>query len=115
MDPNKYAKNAKIDPNSKVSTLMSIVSFLLMVVGLVGIGIELFKDGSVVKSWIGRLFESTTGLLMIPVIILAAWLFNRWTSSPSKTEKNKAGDIPMYIMMAIGAFYVFRIITTGGF
>lgn len=115
MDPNKYAKNAKIDPNSKVSTIVSILSFLLMVVGLVGIGIELFKDGSVVKSLIGSLFESTLGLMMIPVIIAAAWLFNRWTASPSKTEKSKAGDIPMYIMMAIGAYYVFRIITTGGF
>ncbi|EUJ11033.1 hypothetical protein Meth11DRAFT_1867 [Methylophilaceae bacterium 11] len=115
MDPNKYAKNAKINPNSKVGTAGSIISFLLMVIGLIGLGIELFKDGSVVKSWIGSLFESTVGLLMIPVIIAAAWLFNRWTSSPSKTEKTKAGDIPMYIMMAIGAFYVFRIITTGGF
>lgn len=115
MDPNKYAKNAKIDPNSKVNIVMSIVSFLLMVIGLIGIGIELFKDGSVVKSLIGSLFESTLGLMMIPVIIAAGWLFNRWTASPSKTEKSKAGDIPMYIMMAIGAFYVFRIITTGWF
>lgn len=115
MDPNKYAKNAKIDPNSKVNTIMSIVSFLLIIVGLVGLGIELFKDGSVVKSWIGSLFESTLGLMMIPVIVAAGWLFNSWTSAPSKSEKSKAGDIPMYIMMAIGAFYVFRIITTGGF
>jgi cation transport ATPase len=115
MDPNKYAKNAKIDPNSKVSTIMSIVSFLLMLIGLIGLGIEFFKDGGWLKSMVGRLFESTTGMLMIPVIIFAGWLFNRWTSSPSKTEKSKAGDIPMYIMMAIGAFYLLRIITTGGF
>jgi hypothetical protein len=115
MDPNKYAKNAKIDPNSKLSTLMSVVSFLLMLLGLIGLGIEFFKDGGVIKSFVGSLFESTTGMLLIPVIILAGWLFNRWTSSPSKTEKSKAGDIPMYIMMAIGAFYLLRILTTGGF
>lgn len=115
MDPNKYAKNAKIDPNSKVSTAVSIVSFLLMVIGLIGLGVELFKDGSMIQSWIGSLFESNTGLFLIPIIVAAAWFFNRLTSSPSKTEKSKAGDIPMYIMMAIGAFYVIRIITTGGF
>ncbi|OYY50636.1 MAG: hypothetical protein B7X95_02440 [Methylophilaceae bacterium 17-44-8] len=115
MDPNKYAKNAKIDPNSKLSTIMSIVSFLLMMLGLIGLGIEFFKDGGLIKTLFGKLFESTVGMLMIPVIIFAGWLFNRWTSSPSKTEKSKAGDIPMYIMMAIGAYYLFRIIFTGGF
>ncbi len=115
MDPNKYAKNAKIDPNSKLSTVMSIVSFLLMVLGLIGLGIEFFKEGGLIKSLFGKLFESTTGMLLIPVIIFAAWLFNRWTSSPSKTEKSKAGDIPMYVMMAIGAYYLGRIILTGGF
>jgi len=115
MDPNKYAKNAKIDPNSKLTIIISIVSFLLVLLGLIGLGIEFFKDGGLIKTLFGRLFESTAGILLIPVIIFAGWLFNRWTSSPSKTEKSKAGDIPMYLMMAIGAFYLFRIIFTGGF
>ena len=115
MDPNKYAKNAKIDPNSKLSIIFSIVSFLLILLGLVGLGIEFFKDGGLIKSLFGKLFESTAGMLMIPVIIFIAWMFNRWTSSPSKSEKSKAGDIPMYIMMAIGAFYLIRIVSTGGF
>jgi hypothetical protein len=115
MDPNKYAKNAKINPNSKLAIVTSIVSFLLIVLGLIGLGIEFFKDGGFIKTLFGRLFESTAGMLLIPVIIAAGWLFNRWTSSPSKTEKTKAGDIPMYVMMAIGAFYLLRILFTGGF
>ena len=43
MDPNKYAKNAKIDPNSKVSTIMSIVSFILMLIGLIKFTIRASK------------------------------------------------------------------------
>jgi hypothetical protein len=41
------------------------------------------------------------------------WLLNRMMSSNKKGETNKSGDLPMYIMMAIGAFYLFRLITTG--
>lgn len=115
MDPNKYAKNAKINPNSKVSTLVSIASFLLMLMGILGLGIEFFKDGGWFKTMISKLFESTTSMLMIPLIIAAAWWFNRWTSAPSKTETSKAGNIPMYMMMAIGAYYLIRYLLTGGF
>ncbi|HEY0563670.1 MAG TPA: hypothetical protein VGD04_10105 [Methylophilus sp.] len=115
MNPNKYAKNSKIKPDSPIDTVKSIVAFGLMILGIIGIAMELFKGGGMVKTAFEKLFESSTSMLLIPVIILALWLFNKWASSPSKSEKRKAGDIPMYVMMAIGAYYLFRIITTGGF
>ncbi|MDX1915044.1 MAG: hypothetical protein SFU55_05625 [Methylophilus sp.] len=115
MDPNKYAKNDKIKPDSPFSTIKSVISLLLVIIGIIGVAMEFFKEAGIFKTILGKLFESTTSMLWIPVIGVAFWLFNKWTSSPSKTEKRKAGDIPMYIMMAIGAFYLFRIMTTGGF
>lgn len=36
-------------------------------------------------------------------------------SSGSKSETKKSGDVPMYVMMLIGAYYLFRLITTGSF
>ena len=86
-----------------------------MLIGLIGITMEMFRDGGWVKTLFGKIFQSTTTMLSIPVIILVLWLFNRWVSSPSKSETKKSGDLPMYIMMAIGAYYVFRLITTGSF
>jgi hypothetical protein len=115
MDPNKYAGNDKIKPDSPFGTVKAIVAMLLMLLGIVGIAMEFFKDAGIFKTLLSKLFESTTSMMMIPVIGVAIWLFNKWTSTPSKTEKRKAGDIPMYLMMAVGAFYLFRIITTGGF
>jgi len=54
-------------------------------------------------------------MMMIPVIIFVLWLLNRWMSSGSKSETKKSGDVPMYVMMLIGAYYLFRLITTGSF
>lgn len=86
-----------------------------MLIGLVGIAMEFFKDGGWLKTALGWLFDSTTHMMFIPVIIFVLWLLNRWMSSAAIGEKKKSGDVPMYIMMALGAFYIFRLVTTGGF
>jgi hypothetical protein len=36
-------------------------------------------------------------------------------TSPNKAETSRSGDLPMYLMMGAGGYYLFRLITTGGF
>jgi hypothetical protein len=114
-DPNKYAKNADIQADSLAKTLSSVGGLILMLIGLAGIAMEFFKEGGVLTKALSWLFDSTTHMMFIPVIIFALWLANRMMSSTNPDESKKAGNLPMYIMMAIGAFYVFRFVTTGGF
>ncbi|MBX9675589.1 MAG: hypothetical protein K2V71_03190 [Methylotenera sp.] len=114
-DPNKYSKNSDIQADTPLKTIISLGGMLLLLIGLVGIAMEFFKDDGWLKTALAWLFESTTRMMFIPVIIFVLWLLNRWMSSAALGEKKKSGDLPMYIMMAMGAFYVFRIITTGGF
>lgn len=114
-DPNKYAKNADIQADSLVKTLTSVGGLILMLVGLAGIAMEFFKDGGWLKTALSWLFDTTTHMIFIPVIVFILWLLNRMMSSPNPDKSKKSGNIPMYIMMAIGAFYVFRFLTTGGF
>ena len=114
-DPNKYAKNKDIQADTLLKTLSSLGGILLVLIGLIGIGLEFFKDGGWLKTAFAWLFESTTHLMFIPVIIIAGWLFNHFISSSAKGEKKKSGDSPMYVMMLIGAYYVYRLVTTGGF
>ena len=113
IDPNKYSKNKDIKPESVLSDLVAIGRLVLMLIGLIGIAMEMFRDGGWLKTLLSKIFQSTTSMLLIPVIILVLWLLNRWISSPSKSEVKKSGDLPMYIMMAIGVYYAFRFITTG--
>ena len=114
-DPNKYAKNKDIQADTLLKTLSSLGGILLVLIGLIGIGLEFFKDGGWLKTAFAWLFESTTHMMFIPVIIIAGWLFNHFISSSAKGEKKKSGDIPMYAMMLVGTYYVYRLVTTGGF
>ncbi len=114
-DPDRYSKNAYIEADTPVKTLISAAGLMLVLISLVGIAMEFFKDGGWLKTALGWLFQSTTHMLFIPVIIFVLWLLNRWMSSGAIGVKKKSGDMPMYIMMALGAFYVFRLIITGGF
>ncbi len=115
VDPNKYTKNKDIKPESKSSVIVAVVRMGLMLVGIVGIAMEMFRDDGWLKTALGKLFESTTSMMFIPVIIFVLWLLNRWMSSSNKSETKKSGDFPMYVMMAVGAYYLFMLLTTGSF
>ncbi len=114
-EPNKYAKNKDIQADTLLKTLSSVGGMALLVIGLIGIAMEFFKGDGVLSSIWDWLWEDTSHLIAIPVAAFAFWLFNRFLTSSAKGEKKKSGDIPMYIMMVIGAYYMFRFITTGGF
>jgi hypothetical protein len=114
-EPNKYANNADIKADTPLKTALSIAGIGLMILGIIGIALEFFKeDGAIGAIW-DWLWKDTSHLVAIPVVFLILWLFNKWITSSSKGEVKKAGNTPMYIMMAIGAFYVFRFISTGSF
>jgi membrane protein insertase Oxa1/YidC/SpoIIIJ len=115
IEPNKYLKNKDIKPESKVSVLFATIRMGLMLIGIVGIALELFREDGWLSELMSSLFESTTSMLMIPVIIFVLWLINRWISTPNKSETKKSGDLPMYIMMAIGVFFLIRFYMTGSF
>lgn len=114
-DPNKYSKNKDIKPDTMLSNVAATARVGLMLVGIVGIATEMFRADGWLKTLSGKIFQSTTSMLSIPVIIFVLWLLNRWISTPNKSETKKSGDFPMYIMMAFGAYYVFRLITKGSF
>jgi cation transport ATPase len=113
-EPNKYAKNADIKADTLAKTLMSVAGMALLFIGLIGIALEFFKGNGILSSIWDWLWQDTSHLMAIPAAAVTFWLFNRFLTASAKGEKKKAGDIPMYIMMAIGAYYVFRFVTTGG-
>lgn len=114
-DPNKYSKNIDIVPESKMSVFLSFVCMGLMLTGIIGLTLELFREGGWIKTLLNKIFQNTTSMMAIPVIIFGLWLLNRWITSPNKSEVLRAGDLPMYAMMAVGAYYLFRLLTTGSF
>ncbi len=114
-DPNKYSKNAKINPESLPSVVLASLRMGLMLVGIFGITFELFREKGWLSKLLGDIFNSTTSIFLAALAVLGLWLFNHWISKPRTSETTRAGDMPMYAMMAVGAYYLYRLLTTGGF
>lgn len=108
MDPNKYKGNANIRPDTLMQTITSVVSMVLMLVGIIGIATDFFKEDSWIKNTLAYLFQSTATMLLIPLIVVVLWFLNRLISSPNKGQKKNSGNLPMYLMMVIGAYYVYQ-------
>jgi len=114
-DLNKYSKNANINPESHLGSIFALLRMALMLVGIFGITFELFRKNGWLSKLLGNMIDSTASTLLTVVALLALWLLNRLISSPNKSETKRVGDAPMYIMMAIGAYYLYRVFTLGGF
>lgn len=107
MDPNKYKGNEKIKPDTLLQTLGSVGSMVLMLIGIVGLAMDFFKEDGLLGKVFSFFFSSTGTMLLIPVVIFVFWLLNRWISTPSKNETKKSGNLPMYIMMLVGVYYIY--------
>ena len=112
VDPNKYLKNKDIKTESKFSVLIAMVRMGLVFAGIAGIAMEFFKDDGLLLKTLGWLFDSTTHMIFIPVIIFGLWLLNYMISAKGKGEIKKSGELPMIIMMAAGAYYLFKLVTS---
>ena len=109
------SKNKDIKPDNLYSYVVALVRFGLLLMGVIGLSIGLFKDDGWLSTAFNMLFASSSSLILIPVIVIALWLLNRWMTSPNKSETSKRGELPMYAMMAVGAYYAFNLLTTGSF
>lgn len=106
-DPNKYAKNQNIQPESNLSVLIALMRMGLLFAGIIGIALDIFTKDSGLRVLLGKLFDGSN-MILIPIIILGLLYINYLISAPGKSSKKKMGDLPMYAMMGLGVFYVFK-------
>ncbi|MDE0925738.1 MAG: hypothetical protein OR997_01405 [Methylophilaceae bacterium] len=96
MHPNKYKQNENIRPESLLKTITSVTPMLLMVLGIVGIALKFFYGNGLFGQAFSYLFQSIQSMLLIPLILFALWLLNRWISTPSKTKKKELQPPDVY-------------------
>jgi hypothetical protein len=106
-------KQNKLD--NLLSTIAAVGRIGLMLIGLVGIAVEIFRDNGLLKQLLSKMFASSLGMASIPIAIAVLYFLNRWISTSDGKANSGKGDLPLYIMMAIGAFFLYRLITTGSF
>jgi hypothetical protein len=93
-----------------IETLLALGRLSLMIIGILGIAFEAFKENGLMSILLSKATASTTSMVVSGIIIIAIYLINRWLSV-TDGNKSQKGDLPMYLMMAIGAFFIFRFIS----
>lgn len=101
-------------PDNLIDTILSAGKIGLMLVGIIGLAFEFFKEDGLLQAALSKIFDSTTNMVITVVIGAILYFTNNWITS-SDGNASKKGDLPMYLMLLAGAYYGYRLITTGGF
>lgn len=114
-DVNKYEKNKKIRPDTLLKTLIASIQFLLILLAITGIAVHVFGENNLFSKAIDYVFSSANGLITLTAVALTVFFANKWLSAPNQDLKQSKGNALLYLMVSIGVFFLFRLITTNAF
>lgn len=100
-------------PDSLLQTIVAVIQVILVIIGLLGISFDIFRDHGILKQLLGHMIKSQLGLASIPVLLIGLYIANRAMSSPTDGKESFIGNMPLYLMMSVGLYYVYQYATTG--
>lgn len=100
--------------NSALSTLLSFVQIALVILGLVGVSIRLFEEKGWLQQWLHSLMNAklSHSILIIVLVLVGGYLVKSWMATGDE-KQNATADAMLYLMMVVGAYFLFNLITTG--
>jgi hypothetical protein len=104
-------------PDSLLSIILSVAQLLLVVIGLIGISVEFFRDKGWLKQTLSAILNTSISTLIValPVVLMVFLVGKSWMNSQSERETSSlAGDVMLYFMMLVGAWFIFSYISSGG-
>jgi hypothetical protein len=108
-----YLKNKNLKPDSLLHTLSSLARFGLMLIGLIGLTMKLFQENGWLGQFLNYVSSSSMGLISFIAILAALYGLNRWITPPTPDKASNRGNLLMYVMMALGAYFIYRYLTVG--
>lgn len=111
----KYEKNADIEADTPIKTIISTAKFGLVVLGLVGISVEFFRDDGWLKTLITKILNSSIGAWWFLIIAILLFILNRIITDNTTGKASKRGNLPFHVMMLIGGFFLYRLAVYGEF
>ncbi len=113
MDPDRYAKQRNIRPDSKWKVLQSLLSLALILCGLVGIAVHVFNRHFKLLDAVYWIKSSAINAILTLLGAILLYLFHRYVTTISDARHQSASNLPVYFMMLMGLFFIVRLITTG--
>lgn len=114
----KKEEKLKDKPESPLSVASAIFQMALMLIGLVGIAVLIFGEKGLLRTMGSRLANMDFAAVLMGMLLLfvVAVVGRNWYERLStRTAAAATGDLAMYIMMAIGAYYLIQFLLTGSF
>lgn len=108
---------AKGKPESLISVIKAISQFVLIVIGIIGTTILIFSSDGLLATMGGKLLDlDSTAFVGIALALVAIYVAKVWFEKTfGKSSAAVAGSLAMYLMMAVGAFFLYRLLSTGSF
>lgn len=113
MDPRDYDKNRDIRPDSGWKILQALVTVTLIVCGLIGIAVRLFASDMTPYDWWQWITASTFNTILAFLAVIAVIIFHRYITHISTEKRRNASNLPVYIMMLVGVYFIYHLLTTG--
>jgi uncharacterized membrane protein len=103
-------------PDSLLAIILSVAQLMLVLIGLIGISVEFFRDKGWLKQTLSAIMNTSISAMIIalPVILLVFLVGKSWMNSQSEREASSlAGDLMLYFMMLVGAWFIFSYFSSG--
>ncbi|HSI28307.1 MAG: hypothetical protein ACAH05_03385 [Methylophilus sp.] len=113
MDPNQFNQNRDVRPDSPWRVVQALVTVALIICGLIGIAVHMFGSGITPYDWWHWLTASpvNTALAILAIVVVIG--FHRYNSHISNQNRRHASNLPVYFMMLVGVYFIYRLLTTG--
>lgn len=111
----KYQKQ-KASRSTLIPTILAFVQVGLVIVGLIGVSMRLFED----KGWLQQTLTTLMDAKWVNIIVggillaIAAYLLKNWMAG-SEGKQGVVADAMLYLMTAVGVYFMFNFITEGHF
>jgi succinate dehydrogenase hydrophobic anchor subunit len=113
MDPNRFEKNRNIRPDSPWQVLQALVTVALIICGLIGIAVNLFSSDISPYDWWHWITSSTLNSVLALTAVILIIVFHRYNTHVSNQQRRNASNLPVYSMMLVGVYFIYRLLTTG--
>ena len=108
--------NKPVKTENLVDTTLALVQVVLIVIGLAGISVQLFSERGMLSGLLHKLMAMHAAMLLAAIVslIVIFSLFKK-TFKASKGDRSTSayGNLLMFLMMGIGAYFVLLYLNTG--
>lgn len=118
IEPNKYSKNTNIKADTPFKSIIAFTGVFLMLFGMLGLAIELFSHNDWLNNtWFISQYDQAlvdpSRLIYLALGAFGIYLLGKFFSSQGESKNSDKGNLLMYIMIAIGLYYLVRLSLTG--